>query len=165
MKGGLFSQSETFLKILSTAYAAIVILAMVFAINQYRLIYLENRASRETLIMGYTILSSNCITELSNDYPVKFLLSEKKIDDEITLNSARNSNPSCLNYNKKIYIEIYDEDNTLLKRFGDSTVCENPYPDPDSCKGNQRTTFSILPGALNITSKIIPVTLKIFLGA
>ena len=49
MKGGVFSLSETFMKVLSTAYVAIVVLGIFLAINQYHIIFIENRMDRETM--------------------------------------------------------------------------------------------------------------------
>jgi hypothetical protein len=150
MKGGIFALSETFLKILSTASVGIVLLAIFFTINQYNLIYMENRVDRETLIVGDAVLSS-CIAESSNGYPIKGLLSEEKI--------RNNRNMDCLNYDKAIYIEIYS-DTLLLYGIGNPAACSRINP----CQKRSSSTSTIFPAALNQTTKIIPVSVTIYLG-
>lgn len=157
MKGGIFALSETFLKILSTAAVAIVLLAIFFTMNQYNLIYMENRVDRETLIVGDAVLSS-CIAESYNGYPIKGLLSEEKIKNELIANPSRNRNMDCLKYNKAIYIEIYSD--ILLYGFGNSAACSRINP----CQERASTTSTIFPAALNQTTKIIPVNVIVYLG-
>jgi len=164
MKGGVFALSETFMKILTTAYLAITLLAVFFAINRYNLIYMESKIDRETLVVGNTVLSS-CIAESSLGYPIKGLLSECKIIAKVASNQQNDRNIDCLNYIKGIYIEIYNETNAPLYGFGDSRVCnpKNPFPTP--CNKTDTTTYTLFPAALNTTtSNIIPVTVKIFVG-
>jgi len=157
MKGGAFTLSESFMKIISTGYVAVVLLAIFFAVNEYNLIYMDNRGDRETLVVGDAVLSS-CIAENYNGYAVKGLLSEAKIQQKIIANPSRNSNIDCLNYNKGIFIEVYDENNILLQEFGNSTVCTSRYP----CVTKSFVSF---PVALNrTTSIIIPVNVFVYLG-
>jgi hypothetical protein len=162
MKGGTFDIPEVFIKILSTGLLAFTILAAFFGIQSYHLILLENKMDRESLNIGNAVLSS-CIAEVHNGNPVKGLLSEEKINREVLTDPFRRNNIHCLNYNKGIYIEIYDE-NGLSYRIGNSMVCENPYPDPNPCEKRDTTVYTIFPAALNKTTEIIPVTLKIFVG-
>jgi len=164
MKGGEFSISETFTKILSTAYLAVVLLAIFFTINNYNLVFLENKIDRETLVVGNTILTS-CIAEYSGNYPIKALLSENNISSQ-----TRNANPNCLKFSKGIYIEIYNE-TSFMYGFGNPGVCTNrdqligrPASDPTRCIKKDTTGFTIFPAALNRTTKIIPVNLTIFVG-
>jgi hypothetical protein len=149
MKGGIFALSETFMKIISTASVAIVLLAIFFAFNQYSLIYTENRIDRESLVVGDTVLSS-CIAESSNGYPIKGLLSEEKI--------RNNRNMDCLRYNKPIYIEIYSD--ILLYGIGNPAPCLRINP----CVKRATTTSTVFPAALNQTTRIIPVNVTIFIG-
>jgi hypothetical protein len=149
MKGGIFALSETFMKILSTAAVAIVLLAIFFAFNQYNLVYTENRIDRESLVVGDAVLSS-CIAESSNGYPIKGLLSEEKI--------RLNRDMSCLRYSKPIYIEIYSS--VLLYGIGDPRPCLRLNP----CVKRVDTTSTVFPAALNQTTEIIPVNVTIFIG-
>jgi len=159
MKGGIFALSETFMKILSTASVAIVLLAIFFAFNQYTIIYTENRIDRESLVVGDTVLSG-CIAESSNGYPIKALLSEEKIIRErYFLNPFRNKNMDCLKFSKPIYIEIYSD--TLLYGIGNSAVCRTI----DPCVKRPATTSTVFPATLNQTTRIIPVNVTIFIGA
>jgi len=138
MKGGVFDIAGPFVKIIAAAYVALILLSIFFAINRYYLIFLENRRQRETLLIADTILSS-CIAENAGGYPAKGLLSEEKINGPNPL--------SCLSYDKKIYVEIYKNKN-LLYAIGDSTFTSTPIN-------------ATLPAALNRTSEIIPVILKV----
>ena len=158
MKGGIFALSETFIKILTTAAFALVLFAVFFALNNYYLIYVENKADRETLVVGNIVLSS-CIAENPNNFTIKGLLSEDKVKLQPT-----NRNLDCLaNLNRPIYIEIYDR-TIRLYGIGDSRACKTVPP----CVKNDTTTFTVFPAALNRSSfgpiPIIPVTVKIFLG-
>ena len=158
MKGGIFSISETLIKIISVAYVATVILSIFFAINQYHLIFLENRTDRETLIVGNTILSS-CIAENSTGYLVKGLLSKNYIEAYMT----KDRNIDCLVFYKGIYIEIYDASNQLLYGIGNSNVCED-YQPTKPCKLRSTSTYTTFPAALNTTTNIIHVLVNITLG-
>jgi hypothetical protein len=162
MKGGIFALSENFIKILSTAFLAIVLLAIFIALNQYQLINVENRMDRETLAVGSIVLSSNCLIENFN-YPIKYLLSQEKIDLEISNNPARNQNPSCLVYDKGIYVEVYDETNAVVRAFGNSGVC-NSLDASYRCDKKSSTAYTVFPAAFDTGNGIIPVTVKIFLG-
>jgi len=163
---GLFDVSGPFMKIFTAAFLAVVLLAMFFAINQYNLIFLENSIDRETLVVGDTILSLDCLTENYGGHPVKALLSENKIDNEILLNQLRNNNINCVNYNKEIYVEIYDNPNFnaagLLYGIGDSTICKNPFP--NICQKLYSTSVTTFPAALKRASGTEIVNLKIFIG-
>jgi hypothetical protein len=165
MKGGIFALSENFMKILETSFLAIVLLSIFIALNQYQLINLENKVDRETLVVGDTVLSS-CIAEsCCGGSVIRGLLSECKIKGKEASNQLNNQNIDCLNYDKGIYIEIYNESNYLLHGFGDSRVCLNRNPFPNSCNKKSTTSYTIFPAAFNLTdSNIIPVTVKIFVG-
>ncbi len=163
MKGGTLSEPEVFLKVITIVYVALVTFGIAFAIQEFNFISLENQLDRETLVIGNTILST-CIAEESSDYPVKALLSEDKINDEIALNPARNKNINCVNFEKSIYIEIYDENKALIHGIGDSNICMVPNPFPSPCEKNVQTRFTFFPAALNRTSEIIPVSVKVFVG-
>lgn len=161
MKGSTFALSETFMKIITTAYLAIVLLGIWFALNQYHLIFLENRADREALNVGNAVLSS-CIAEYSEGYPVKGLLSEEKIKEENVRDPLREENIQCFRYDKEIYIEIYDTNKKLLYGVGNFGVCDIHHAFPD-CVKKDTTTTTTFPAALyNKTSnKVIPVIVNI----
>jgi len=161
MKGSTFALSETFMKILTTAYVAIILLGIYFALNQYHLIFVENRADRETLNVGNAVLSS-CIAEYSGGYPVKGLLSEEKIKEENIRDPFRDENIQCLRYDKGIYIEIYNSNKQLLYGVGNFGVCKQPFPSP--CIKKDTTTTTTFPAALNRTTKIIPVIVNVSIG-
>jgi hypothetical protein len=180
MKGQIFALSETFVKILSVASLAVVLMAIFFSINQYHLIYLENKADRETLVVGSTVMSS-CIAETSNGEPVKGLLSEENI---IPLKDVKNKNIECLKYGissqviggaiipadyveheRGIYIEIYEGSNPkLLYAFGNSGVCQKLEDATGVCRVKETTTFTVFPAALKRSSGIIPVNVIIYVG-
>ena len=159
MKGGIFALSEMFVKILSIASVALVLLAIFMALNQYHIIYLENKVDRETLAAGNAVLSS-CIAEYRDGHSVKALLSESKIVSYIAANPSKDKNLDCLPYERGIYIEVYDG-NDLLYGLGDSTVCETT----DPCIKKDATTFTTFPAALNRSGTVIPVTVKVYLGS
>jgi hypothetical protein len=164
MRGGVFSISETFMKILSTAYVGVVFFGIFFAVNQYHIIFVENRMDRETLVAGNTVLSS-CIAETRGGYPVKGLLSERIINAKM----VKDRNIDCLNFNKGIYIEIYNLDSQLLYGIGNSNVCENSAaiissPTPLQCNIKGSTSFTVFPSALNTTTNIIPVIVNVSIG-
>ncbi len=162
MKGSTFALSETFMKILTTAYVAIVLLGIYFALNQYHLIFVENRVDREALNIGNAILSS-CIAEYSGGYPVKGLLSKEKIEEENERDPFREENIQCLRYDKGIYIEIYDTSKNILYRVGNFGVCDRHHAFPD-CIKKDTTTTTTFPAALNITNKVIPVIVNVSIG-
>ena len=164
MKGSTFALSETFMKILTTAYVAIVLLGIYFALNQYHLIFVENRADRETLNIGNAVLSS-CIAEYSGGYPVKGLLSEEKIKEENIRDPFRDENIQCLRYDKGIYIEIYDKSKQLLYGVGNFGVCDQNHAFPDCIKKDTTTTTTFPAALYNKTSnKIIPVIVNVSIG-
>ncbi|MFH1229377.1 MAG: hypothetical protein V1678_03055 [Candidatus Aenigmatarchaeota archaeon] len=165
MKGGIFSNTETFMKILSTGYLTVVLLGIFFAINQYHMIFIENKMDRETLNVGNTVLSS-CIAENSTGYVVKGLLSEGKLIAKLNANPARDRNIDCLRFYKGIYIEIYNMNNNLLYGIGDATICVNyPLGATTPCKLNPANDYTTFPAALNTTSSgIIPVMVNISIG-
>jgi hypothetical protein len=160
MKGGIFSVSETFMKIISTGYVAIVLLGIFFAINQYHIVYMENRLDRETLNVGNTVLSS-CIAEERNGYVVKGLLSSEKLAAQ-----TKDKNIDCLNFYKGVYIEVFDSQNALLYGVGNGTVCSNyPMGSSDACKGKTTTTNTVFPASLNTANGIIHVIVNVTIGA
>jgi hypothetical protein len=167
MKGGIFDLSEMFLKILSTASVAIILMAIFFTLNQYHIIYMENKADREALVVGNTVLSS-CICDTSGGNAVKGLLSEEKVLAEISSNTDKDRNVDCMKYGKGIYIEIYDEE-TLLYGFGNSGVCEVAWKDRDVskdyvCRKKTSTLTNDFTAVLNKTTNIIPVKVTVYLG-
>ena len=159
---GTLTISETFMKILTTAFVAIVLVAIFFSLNEYNLIFLENKLDRESVVIGNAILSSCIVENTAAGYPVKGLLSEDKINDEIASNPTRTDNFCLLGYDKRIYVEVYDASGTLLYGTGDSSVCQSP-PSP-TCIKKVTTNTATSPAALNRTSEIIQVTLEIFFG-
>jgi hypothetical protein len=166
MKGGIFSNTETFMKILSTGYLTVVLLGIFFAINQYHMIFIENKMDRETLNVGNTVLSS-CIAENSTGYVVKGLISEGKVIAKLNANPARDRNIDCLKFYKGVYIEIYNMNNNLLYGIGNSTVCANyPMSGSVSCIEKSTNDYTTFPAVLNTTSSgIIPVMVNISIGA
>jgi hypothetical protein len=148
MKGGIFTLSEHLMKMLNTAFLSVVLLAVFFAIEQYNLIYVENKIDRETLVVGDTILSADCIVEVYNNYTIKALFSEQKILLENTKNPRTMTNVTCLNYGKPILIRIYSGF-TLLYEIGNHTASK---------------TSTVFPGALKRATEIIPVTVNVTLG-
>ncbi|MFH0929450.1 MAG: hypothetical protein V1818_03785 [Candidatus Aenigmatarchaeota archaeon] len=154
---GAFALSETFIKILSTGVLAIILLAIFLSINNYHLIYAENAIDREALIVGNTVLSS-CIAEgYDEGKPIKALLSEEKI--VYKYDSVSESNIDCLEYEKGIYIEIYDED-SLLYGFGDRHVCKSP--SNTICEVDRG--MMVFPAALKGAAIVIPVTVNVYVG-
>lgn len=160
MKGDLFDVSGPFVKILETAFLALLLFGIFFAINQYNLIFLENSRDREILVVGDTVLSLSCLTENYGGYPVKALLSEDKINNEIALNPLKNKNINCMNYDKKVYVEIYDKNGNLLYDIGDSSVCQSTNP----CKKLDTTLVTTFSAALKRAAETEVVNLKIFVG-
>ena len=156
------------MKILSLAAFAVIFLAVFFALNQYNLVYMENRLDREAFVVGNTVLSS-CIAENYTGYPIKGLLSDERIKN--IFSSYRYENIDCLNFYKGIYIEIYNETptnpNYLIYGFGNTTgVCTNFIPNPPiPCIKSSTTYTSSFPAALNRTDRIIPVNVTIYVGA
>ena len=165
MKGSTFALSETFMKILTTAYVAIVLLGIFFAITQYHIIFVENRTDRETLNAGNAVLSS-CIAESDNSgkYSVKGLLSEEKIKEENLRDPFRSENIPCLRYEKGIYIEIYNANKQLLYSAGNSNVCDPANPFPSPCDKKLTATTTTFPAALNRTTEVIPVIVNVSIG-
>jgi hypothetical protein len=137
---------------------ALVLLSIFFTLNQYRLIYMENRGDREALVAANTVLSS-CIAEVSSGMPVKGLLSE----DEIKLfEDVDNGNIHCLKYEKGIYTEIYSGD-SLLYGFGDSSVCARM--SNGECIRKVSTSYSTFPASMKRSDgKVIPVVMEVFVG-
>ena len=150
MKGDM-SISSVLMKIVTTAYIALVLLIMFFAINKYNLTFMENIRDRESLYVGDTVLSS-CIAENYQGHVIKGLLSESKINAELLRNPGTITNISCLGYYKEIFIEIRDETDTVLYKIGNSSI------------NMGSAAVTLFPATLNRTSSIIPVTLKIFIG-
>jgi hypothetical protein len=165
MKGQIFALSETFVKILSVASLAVVLMAIFFSINQYKLIYTENKGDRESLVVGSTVMSS-CIANVSTSEAVKGLLNEDNIK---LFKDIKNQNIYCLKYSKAIYVEIYDGANHLLYGFGNaigtSSACQVIDPVTKICRPKSNTYYTIFPASLNRSSTIIPVNVNIYLGA
>ncbi|MBN2202971.1 MAG: hypothetical protein JW700_02210 [Candidatus Aenigmarchaeota archaeon] len=159
MKGGIFALSETFMKIISTAFLAIVLLGIFLALNDYTLIYTQNRMERETLVVGNIVLSS-CIAEERNEYPVKGLLSEEKIQQ---YENVKNENIDCLDYSKGIYVMI-SRNEEILYSFGNGEVCEDITNDGE-CIEKPLTYYTDLPASLKRTNDIVPVNVRIFVGS
>jgi len=77
--------TEDFLKLIQIAFIVTGVLAIFFTYIQYNIFVSQDRAEREAVILGNSLLSDDCLT-YSN---TRGLFSEEKIE---------NANPSCFNY-------------------------------------------------------------------
>ena len=97
--------SEDFLKLLIISITIVGILSIFFIFIQYNIIIFYEDSHREAVVLGDTLLSHQCLTEIENNYPVKSLFLESKIDDIIS-----GEGECIINYNKgTIVIELLDK--------------------------------------------------------
>lgn len=140
--------TETFLKMLTAGYLAVMLLGMFFAINNYYLYFEESEVNRDVLGLADGMMSASCLVEtrkpMTMNYGVKALMSEDKLQSE----SSRLQ--SCIKFGKHFKYDVIDSDGTILYELGDRTV------------GGEDVKSMLMPAALNKTNgQVVPIILNI----
>ena len=147
---GMFEMTETFLKILTTAYLAVMLLGIFFAINNYYLYFKESEVNRDVLTLADGMLSAECLVEYENSQPKKAVLSSNDLDAE-KVRSA-----SCIVFGKNFKYEIISaKDSTVLYKLGNQNYFKTVNAD------NVRS--SMFPAAMKYdkTGEVIPIMMNV----
>jgi len=150
MKKGVFEMTETFLKILTAGYLAVMLLGMFFAINNYYLYFEESEVNRDVLSLTDGMMSASCLVEtrdkpMEMHYTVKGLLKQSKLETEDS------KSQSCVKFGKAFkYDVINSETGSILYTLGDRTV------------GGEDVNSMLFPAAMNKSNgDVIPVILNV----
>ena len=101
---------ETFLKLIQLALIAIGVLSIFFLFITYNVDVISNQGQREINLLGNTLLSNSCLTDIGDGKPIKGLFLQSKLQ-------ACSATP-CINYPEgKITV-------TLLDGSGQSWSCQ-----------------------------------------
>lgn len=147
---GIFKLTEGLVKMITTAYLALVLLAVFFAINNYYLYYVDGKSNREALIIADSVLGADCLVKIKDGYPIKGFFTRYDENGKIKLKDHDNIVPSCLKINKDIYIEILDENKNRLFRIGMTSL-----------KYDADVHYSTFPAAYDDGNTISPVILNL----
>lgn len=140
------------MKIISTAWIVIIVLAAIFSLLQYNITMTESSLERKIIIHGDSLLAADCIAVKSGGYSVKGLL------DATKLSGLGNTIP-CFTYPfyNNYYVKIYDNNNDPIVINGKSLEFgDNGVPSKSSA------LTSTFPAAIKYTdSDIRPVLIDI----
>lgn len=143
--------SETFLKILTTAYLAVILLGIFFAINNYYIYFTESEVNRDTLSLTDALLSANCLVVERNGQAVKGLLDSDSLSDE-ELKSGCGGTTSCILFGRNFRYSIIEgsENGNLLYDLG------------DTCVSGDNTYSTLFPASLRkANGEVIPVIINV----
>ena len=128
---GVFEFTETFLKMLTAGYLAVMLLGIFFAVNNYYLYFTESEANRDVLVLADGILSANCLISYNGEPGDKAIFREELLYAELALSlSAYNQNnirigpTSCVIFGKnfKYDVIINTKDRKETFNLGDRLV-------------------------------------------
>lgn len=112
---GVFEFTETFLKMLNTAYLAVMLLGIFFAINNYYLYFTDSESNRDVMTLTDGMLSAACLVETENGQPIKALFSETKLDYD-------KNGVSCVKFGKAFTYSVLDPNMKILYSSGDTHI-------------------------------------------
>ena len=148
---GIFEMSETFLKVLTTAYLAVILLGMFFAINNYYIYFTESEVNRDALSLSDALLSANCLVVERGGQPVKGLFNYEYLDEEDKI-SGCGGITSCVPFGRNFRYSIREGSETgkVLYDLG------------DTCVGGDKAYSILYPASLrNETGHVIPVIINV----
>ena len=104
--------SEDFIKLLQMAFLVVGTLTIFLIFIQYNITLIQNEARREAFVVGDALLGSKCLAEKYNNYVIKGLLSEEKMNEI-------KSDTSCIKYiDYEVNITLSDESKVWFFNLG-----------------------------------------------
>ena len=140
---GMFEFTETFLKMLTTGYLAVVLLGIFFSLNNYYLYFDDTEINRDVLSFGDGLIAADCLVIKRDGYPVKALLNETAISDD-------EKSPSCVDYGRDfMYTILLDEKEPPIYTVGSGL-------DPE------KTHSALFPAAMQKDSgEVVPILVNV----